>query len=248
MTGSINNEHPSFPNVIKFQLGKRKKELFSSERDECIIGNADEGRTDGNGTPTGNKKIKLLKVKMSPASLQPNAGVQSYKTNARIFGIKDAIHLRGSDADNGTENCMNKKEVDVGRSLDMLVDAIQLIEGQRLHIIVEQQGQEKDLIAVLPENIMEDLRPSLQDQQFRANDCLEDSNKVVLDGEPSDAGYNCKGISKAVDIDSRTMLRTRSRGGWLPTLPSKYSDSVLQPWKKVTRKCPNILEGKGAQC
>ncbi|KAH9299297.1 hypothetical protein KI387_030979 [Taxus chinensis] len=237
-SSSINDRYVSFPNMIRFQLGKRKKELLAREADENVFSNGDKTRIGGNLTPIQRKKTKLLQ--MSPGeSLHPNENVQFYNTNTRV---QDEIQLKRSDEER--ESSVSGEKINVGGSLEMLVDAIQVIEYQRLHTSVGLQGPGKDLISVLPENIIQGInsveRPNLQNQQVWAIGGLEAAKELPLATQPWDDEHNPKGILKAVDIDAdgRAMRQTRSKEGWLPTLPSKYSDSVLQPWKKVTRKVP----------
>ncbi|XP_057864765.1 uncharacterized protein LOC131072585 [Cryptomeria japonica] len=240
MRGSKNNRYPSLANMIRFEHGKRKKELLPSEADEHIVRNGDEGKIADNLTPTRRKKTKLLKS--CPAqSLHSKSNFNIYNTNTWILESNDGFQLKSS------EKLKSENTIHAGGSLDLLYDAIQVVEYQILQKSVGIQAQEKDLMSVLSENVLRQGKnamgiPSLQSNPYWANASVEmdAAKELAREGQPSDVRYNPKCILKAVGIDvsEGAIPLTRSKERRLPKLPVKYSDSVLQPWKKVTRKKP----------
>ncbi|GLJ47235.1 hypothetical protein SUGI_0997090 [Cryptomeria japonica] len=118
MRGSKNNRYPSLANMIRFEHGKRKKELLPSEADEHIVRNGDEGKIADNLTPTRRKKTKLLKS--CPAqSLHSKSNFNIYNTNTWILESNDGFQLKSS------EKLKSENTIHAGGSLDLLYDAIQ---------------------------------------------------------------------------------------------------------------------------
>ena len=135
----------------------------------------------------------------------------------------------------------------MGGSLYLLVDAIEILEDQQHHRTIGIEIREKVSVQeLLPENmrIKNALgKPSLQNHQCLVEDHgLESVNILPFNkvSEPGDARHCFSSISKECEIGQGTMSVTRSKRGRLQAFPSKYSDSVLQPWRKISRKVPTI--------
>ena len=139
------------------------------------------------------------------------------------------------------------QENSMGGSLYLLVDAIELLEGQQHHITVGIEIQEKVSVQVLPKNtpgLMKNAlgKPSLQHHEFsNEGQSLESVKALPLNkvSEPRDFQHSFNRISNVCEIGQGTTPGIRSKRGRLQAFPSKYLDSVLQPWKKVSRKVPN---------
>eukprot|EP00253_Pinus_taeda_P033777 PITA_33777 len=140
-----------------------------------------------------------------------------------------------------------KRENSMGGSLYLLVDAIELLEGQQHHITVGIKIQEKVSVQVLPKNTLGLMKNALGKPSLQHHECSDEGqsfesvkalplNKV---SEPGDFQHSFNRISNVCEIGQGTTPGIRSKRGILQAFPSKYSDSVLQPWKKVSRKVPN---------
>jgi len=132
----------------------------------------------------------------------------------------------------------------MGGSLNLLVDAIQLLEGQELHKTVGRQIHKKVSIQALPKKMLRRLKNDLGKLSLQNHQCLVEDhglestkklafNKVIQSG---DGQHSFSSISKVGEIEQGTMSFSRTKRGRLQSFPSKYSDSVLQPWKKISRK------------
>lgn len=227
---SSGNRYASFPNMrdnhILFQSCKKRKPFAAHKADESLRSNGDNAILGGNLTPIATTRTKIKLFKMRPAeSLQPNSEVGISNRDTWISGTRDRIHeLKRSNG----EKYARKEKFHVGGSLNMLVDAIQLVEDLKPQNVIDLKAQKKDLVCLVPENIR-------QINNFVGKPIMQRNQYWTNGGVDSECSPN------EVDLDvGETMPLTRSRRGWLPTLPSKYSDSVLQPWKKITRKVPKF--------
>jgi len=134
----------------------------------------------------------------------------------------------------------------MGGSLNLLVDAIQLLEGQELHKTIGRQIHKKVSIQALPKKMLRRLKNDLGKLSLQNHQCLVEDhglestkklafNKVIQSG---DGQHSFSSISKVGEIEQGTMSFSRTKRGRLQAFPSKYSDSVLQPWKKISRIVP----------
>eukprot|EP01018_Ginkgo_biloba_P035406 Gb_16942 [translate_table: standard] len=139
----------------------------------------------------------------------------------------------------------------VGGALNLLVDAIELMENEQHHKAVGLHAQKKALLRVedtidraknvVPKSVLQERKPSLQNHQSRVDpDDMEARKNQALDEIrlQRECDYNPKTNSEGGYMHHPPKPLTRSKRGRLQALPSKYSDSILQPWKKVARKVP----------
>ena len=135
----------------------------------------------------------------------------------------------------------------MGGFLYLLVDAIEILEDQQHHRTIGIEIRDKVSVQeLLPENMLMRIKnalgkPSLQNHQCLVEDHgLESVNMLSFNkvSEPGDVQHCFSSISKECEIGQGTMPVTRSKRGRLQAFPSKYSNSVLQPWKKASRKVP----------
>eukprot|EP00253_Pinus_taeda_P031354 PITA_31354 len=139
------------------------------------------------------------------------------------------------------------QENSMGGSLYLLVDAIELLEGQQHHITIGIEIQEKVSVQVLPKNTLGLMKNALGKPSLQHHECsnegqsLESVKVLPLNkvSEPGDFQHSFNSISNVCEIGQGTTPGIRSKRGRLQPFLSKYSDSVLQPWKKVSRKVPN---------
>eukprot|EP00253_Pinus_taeda_P028813 PITA_28813 len=171
-----------------------------------------------------------------------------YNRNYHISHSEDRGQRNSSIRSLGLYNQkIANQENSMGGSLYLLVDAIELLEGQQHHMTVGIEIQEKVSVQVLPKNTLGLKKNTLGKTSLQHHECLDEGqslesvkalplNKV---SEPGDFQYNFNSISNVCEIGQGTTPGIRSKRGRLQAFPSKYSDSVLQPWKKVSRKVPN---------
>jgi len=190
----------------------------------------------------------------SPESLQAVMNTQIYNRNTRISDSEDRSQENSSRGSIGLYNqkIASKKNSDMGGSLNLLVDAIQLLECREIPRTTGLQIQKNVSIQVLPQKLRRIKialgKPSLQNPQCLVEDHgLESANKLAFSkvSQSVDGEHSFNNISKVGEIEQGTMPGPRSKRGRLQAFPSKYSDSELQPWKKVSRKvptCGNVLQ------
>eukprot|EP00253_Pinus_taeda_P028903 PITA_28903 len=180
--------------------------------------------------------------------LQSGMNSQIYNRNSHISGSED--RGQGNSSIRRLSLCNPKiasQENSMGGSLYLLVDAIELLEGQQQHRTAGIQIQEKVSVQVLSKNTLGLMKNALGKPSLQHHECLDEDqslesvkalplNKV---SEPGDFQHSFNSISNVCEIGQGTTPGIRSKRGRLQAFPSKYSDSVLQPWKKVSRKAPN---------
>jgi hypothetical protein len=193
-------------------------------------------------------KASSKSLKMgSRKSLQSVMNTQIYNRNTHISHSEDRDQGNSSIRSLGLSNQkIASQENSMGGSLYLLVDAIELLEGQQHHRTIGIGIQEEVSVQVLPKNMVKRIKYALSKPSLQNHQCLVEDpglepvkilpfNKV---SEPGDVQHSFNSISKVCEIGQGTTSRTRSKRGRLQAFPSKYSDSVLQPWKKVSRKVP----------
>jgi hypothetical protein len=172
---------------------------------------------------------------------------QIYNRNTLISHSEDRDQGNSSIRSLGLYNQkIASQENSMGGSLYLLADAIELLEGQQHHRTIGIEIEENVPVQVLPKNTLRRTKnalgkPSLQNHQCLVEDHGLESVKILpfnKVSEPGDVQHSFSSISKACEIGQGTTSGIRSKRGRLQAFPSKYSDSVLQPWKKVSRKVP----------
>eukprot|EP01018_Ginkgo_biloba_P035425 Gb_36525 [translate_table: standard] len=182
-------------------------------------------------------KLKSLKI----TSRKSRAG----NTNSQMSAGKEIVQERHfSNLDGCNKKTPSKEMGDMGGALHLLIDAIQLLEEEELHKSITLQAQKKVFIPVLEKNVVREAtntlgRPSLENHQSLVDSDLGAATNLA--SAEVDQQGKCQSSSERIsncgDMD-RVKPLGRSKCGRLQALPAKYSDSVLQPWKKCARKVP----------